>query len=265
MAHHMSELCVVTEKPPAIERTIPRQVERVGDDHYGDSVDGVSQPRAASPRQFIVTLSDDGAVARVEKNHSNDVGSACSECDVDQISVLCAKLDTFVVGRQEPHERANRFPTYCERWRGSGALCLRCLRCSRCSRCLHCLRCLRWMCCNRRIRKVSVAPLRCCELAPFTHNNADRPPVFNGFPGHHLLWSFVGAFCGIFLLCAFHFGVWLRFTTSITGIVGSFGAQAVLLYAIPMAGAVRKTSSEVVVVVVGGTVATAGDVQIQTG
>lgn len=60
-----------------------------------------------------------------------------------------------------------------------------------------------------------------------------RAPLFEGFFAPVLVWSSVGSFAGILLLCVFHYSVFLQFTDDLSGVVGSFGAQAVLLYAAP--------------------------------
>lgn len=60
--------------------------------------------------------------------------------------------------------------------------------------------------------------------------NSKRPP---SAPRYHILFSFIGSFIGIFILCIFHF---LVFDTSdLHAIVGSFGAHAVLVFAAPSA------------------------------
>jgi hypothetical protein len=61
----------------------------------------------------------------------------------------------------------------------------------------------------------------------------EAAPIFSWSPAYHVLWSWLGSFLGIFLLCGFDFGIFQRFTDDLTSIVGSFGAQAVLLYATP--------------------------------
>ena len=65
-------------------------------------------------------------------------------------------------------------------------------------------------------------------------------PLCERFSAPVLVWSVIGSFAGILLLCAFHYGIFLQFTDDISGIVGSFGAQAVLLYAAPGAALVWR-------------------------
>mmetsp|Transcript_30240 Transcript_30240/g.49291 ORF Transcript_30240/g.49291 Transcript_30240/m.49291 type:complete len:108 (-) Transcript_30240:694-1017(-) len=50
-----------------------------------------------------------------------------------------------------------------------------------------------------------------------------------------VIWSWIGSFLGIALLCYIHYEICLAYTQNLIFIVGSFGAQAVLLFAAPKA------------------------------
>jgi len=50
-----------------------------------------------------------------------------------------------------------------------------------------------------------------------------------------VVWSWIGSFLGIALLCYIHYEFCLKYTENLIFIVGSFGAQAVLLFAAPKA------------------------------
>mmetsp|Transcript_24380 Transcript_24380/g.45609 ORF Transcript_24380/g.45609 Transcript_24380/m.45609 type:complete len:273 (-) Transcript_24380:143-961(-) len=52
---------------------------------------------------------------------------------------------------------------------------------------------------------------------------------------HVVVWSWIGSFLGIAVLCYIHYEVCLKYTENLIFIVGSFGAQAVLLFAAPKA------------------------------
>jgi len=60
----------------------------------------------------------------------------------------------------------------------------------------------------------------------------DAAPLVSG---NVVFWSWLGSFLGIAILCYIHYEICLKNTEDLMFIVGSFGAQAVLLFAAPKA------------------------------
>jgi len=100
----------------------------------------------------------------------------------------------------------------------------------------------------KKIERTHQNKLNNLERAPLIRNEEEDNLITTYFKrwGHKrdakpvvsanvVIWSWIGSFLGIALLCYIHYEICLKYTENLIFIVGSFGAQAVLLFAAPKA------------------------------